>query len=96
MNIDILKLLVVLVAFIYFNLKVKLHINRANFWIMNIGLCLLLFAAVLDFCDGIDSLDNFPILGKEAPWHDILEDQFGDTPGLALFLLGAFREIIQR
>lgn len=95
MNIDILKLLVVLIAFIYFNLKVETHISKSNFWIMNIGLFLLLFAAILDFSDGFKSLDSVPILGKETPFHDVLEDQVFDTPGLALFLFGVIREMIK-
>ena len=96
MNIDIAKLIVVLSVFLYLNLRVRQKIEPANFWIMNVGLILLLFAAALDFFDGFKSLNYFPILGKKAPFHDILEDQFGDTPGLALFAFGAFREMIKR
>jgi len=95
MNIDILKLIVALVAFLYLNLKVRKHISSTNYWIMNVGLFLILFASVLDFTDGFQSLKHFPILGKRAPFHDILEDQFADTPGLLLFFLGAFREILR-
>lgn len=96
MNEDILKLIVVFAAFLYLNLKVRPHISATNYWIMNVGLCLLLFASVLDFSDGFKGLDNVPILGKKAPFHDTLEDQLGDTPGLALFALGAFKEILRR
>ena len=96
MNPDVLKLTVVLVAFLYLNLKARSCIKSGNYWIMNIGLFLLLVAAVLDFTDGIAGLNNFPILGKKAIFHDIIEDQFADTPGLAFFVLGAFREIITR
>jgi len=95
MNIDILKLIVVLIVFLYLNLKVKPCISRPNFWIMNIGLLLLLLASILDFTDGFKCLNHIPILGKKAPLHDVLEDQFFDTPGLALFALGAFREILK-
>ena len=96
MNIDILKLIVVVVALLYFNFKVKAHINKENCSLINIGLCLLLFASILDFTDGFKSLNNILILGKNDPLHDVLEDQFGDTPGLALLIMGAFREILRR
>lgn len=95
-NLDILKIIVILAAFAYFNLRARPHVNTANYWIMNAGLCLLLFASVLDFTDGFKSLNNVAILGKKAPLHDFLEDQIFDTPGIALFILGAFREIIKR
>lgn len=96
MNLDIFKLIVVLIALFYLNLKIKPHINSTNYRIMNIGLCLLLFASVLDFTDGFKSLKYFPILGKKGYLHGILEDQFGDIPGLALFILGTFREILRK
>lgn len=96
MNIDILKLIVVLAALLYFNFKARPHVSSLNYWIMNAGLCLILFASILDFTDGFESLNHIPILGKKAPFHDILEDQFLDTPGLALFLFGAFREMITK
>ena len=95
MDFDILKLIVILGAFIYFNLKVKSQMNPANYWLVNIGLCLLLFASVLDFTDGIPKLNNIPILGTNAPFHDALEDQFGDTLGLLLFTIGVFRQILR-
>ena len=96
MDLDALKLIVVLVAFLYLNLKARPQISSGNYWIMNVGLFLLLVAATLDFTDGIAGLNNFPILGKKAAFHDIIEDQFADTPGLALFILGTFREIIKK
>lgn len=96
MNVDILKLIIVLSTFLYLNIKAKPHISRLNYWIMNVGLYLLLFASVLDFTDGIKGLNYIPIIGDEAPFHDVLEDQFADTPGLALFIFAAFREIIKR
>lgn len=96
MNPDFLKLIVVLAAILYLNFKVSPKISRPNLVLMNIGLSLLLFAALLDFTDGFKSLDYLPILGKKAPFHDFLEDQIGDTPGLALFALGAFRELISK
>lgn len=96
MNQDILKLIVVLAAFIYLNLKVRPRAKALNYWVMNIGLCLLIFASVLDFTDGFKVLDDIPVLGKKDPFHDLLEDQFGDTPGLALFALGAFKEILRK
>lgn len=96
MNLDILKLIIVFIAILYFSLKVRPHMKPANYRIATIGLGLLLFAAVLDFCDGIRALDNVLILGRNCPFHDILEDQFGDSPGLALFIIGVFREIINK
>jgi hypothetical protein len=63
---------------------------------MNAGLTLLLFASVLDFTDGIKALNHVPIIGQRAPHHDVLEDQFGDIPGFALFALGALREIMRK
>jgi len=96
MNSDILKPIIVLAAFLYFNLIVGKEVDRRNFWIMNIGLALLLFAAILDFADGITAMNNVPILGRSDPFHDILEDQFADTPGLALLIFGAFREILRK
>ena len=96
MNLDVLKLIIVLIALIWLNLGIRPpRITPPNYWIMNIGLLLLLFASVLDFADGIKSMDNFPILGHKAPFHDTLEDQFFDMPGLAIFILGAFREILR-
>lgn len=61
---------------------------------MNAGLSLLLFASTLDFTDGVRSLNKVPVIGQRAPFHDVLEDQFGDLPGFALFAIGAFREIM--
>src|SRR3990167_10228782 len=97
MNLDVLKLIIVLMALIWLNLGIRPpRIISPDYWVMNIGLLLLLFASVLDFADGIKSLDNFPILGDKAPFHDTLEDQFFDMPGLAIFILGAFREILRK
>jgi hypothetical protein len=96
MNPDIFKLIVVLAAILYFNIRVRRGIKPTNTRIINIGLCLLLFASALDFLDGFKSLNHFPIIGKKAPFHDILEDQFGDIPGLALFIWGTFREMMRR
>ena len=96
MNLDIVKLIVVLLAFVFLNFKVKPNARPLNYRIMNIGLFLLLLASVLDFTDGFKCLNHIPILGKKAPFHDILEDQFLDTPGLFLFALGAFREILTK
>lgn len=93
MNEDILKLFVVWAASYYFNLKIKARVSRGNLWIISMGLILLLGAAFLDFTDGFPSLNHVFILGKEYPWHDFLEDQVFDTPGLALLILGTFREL---
>ena len=95
MDWDILKLVVVLGALIYFNLKVKSQMSPANYWLVNIGLCLLLLASLLDFTDGISRLNNVPILGANDPIHDTLEDQLGDTLGLALFTFGVFKQILK-
>ena len=94
MNPDFLKVVVVLAAFIYLHFKLRPHISAINLSLMSIGLFLLLFASVLDFSDGFKCLDNVAILGKNAPYHDFLEDQIGDTPGLTFLLLGAFREFM--
>lgn len=96
MNPDFLKVVVVLLAFIYLILKLSHFISLANLRLMIIGLSLLMFAAILDFSDDIQSLDYVPILGKKAPYHDFLEDQVADTTGLALFFLGVFRELRKR
>jgi len=95
MNQDIAKLIVVLAAFLYLNVVIRPRIRGRNYWLMNAGLLLLLFAATLDFTDGIKSMDYVPILGHKAPMHDLLEDQFGDTPGFMLFAFGAFCEILK-
>ncbi len=95
MNLDFLKFTVVLIALVTLNLKIRPFLSSANFLIMNLGLFLLFFASTLDFADGIKSLDYVPVLGNQAPYHDLLEDQFGDTPGLALFILAAFRELLK-
>lgn len=92
--IDILKVVAVLTALVYLNTKAKSKVSRTNYWTMNTGLSLLLFASTLDFTDGIRSLNKVPVIGQRAPFHDILEDQFGDLPGFALFAIGAFREIM--
>jgi hypothetical protein len=90
-NEDILKLIVIGVAFAYFRLKV--NIASSNRGLISIGLILLFSAAVLDFADGIKALENTPILSRADPWHDILEDQVFDTLGLVLLLFGSFREM---
>ena len=92
--VDILKVVAVLAAILYLNKKAKSQVSTTNYWIMNSGLSLLMFAAILDFTDGIPALNYVPIIGQRAPYHDLLEDQFGDLPGFALFALGAFREIM--
>jgi len=92
--VDILKVAAVLAALIYLNTKAKSRVSATNYRIMNAGLSLLLFASILDFTDGIRALNNVPVIGQRAPFHDVLEDQFGDMPGFALFALGAFREIM--
>ena len=96
MNPDFFKLIVVLVAFIYLNLKVRKHMSLQNYRIMNIGLCLLLFAAILDVTDGFKSLDYMPILGKESAVHDVLEDQICDAPGLAIFAFAAIKDLLTK
>ena len=93
---DLLKVIVVLSVIIYLNKKAKSRISSANFRTMNVGLGLLLFASILDFTDGIRALNHVPIIGQRAPFHDILEDQFGDIPGFALFALGALKEIMRK
>ncbi len=93
---DLLKVIVVLAAFFYLNKKAKSRVSSPNYWTMNAGLSLLFFASILDFTDGIRALNHVPIIGQRAPYHDILEDQFGDIPGFALFALGALREIMRK
>ena len=94
--VDVFKVIAVLGALIYLNTKAKSRVSTANYRIMNTGLSLLLFASVLDFTDGIRALDEVPVVGQRAPYHDVLEDQFGDMPGFVLFALGAFREIMAK
>ena len=96
MNIDVLKVIVLLIALIYFNRKLKGDVSQASFWMINIGLFLILFAAVLDYCDGLRAFNFVPILGKMDPVHDFLEDQIGDTLGLLFFITGTFRELIKK
>ncbi|NQT23134.1 MAG: hypothetical protein HQ579_06835 [Candidatus Omnitrophica bacterium] len=96
MDLDILKLLVVLIAILYLNIRVRPKMSAVNYWIANAGLLLLLVASVLDFADAIRSLDNVPILGSKDPIHDLIEDQFADVPGLALFAIGTLREILRK
>ncbi len=96
MNLDILKLIVVLIALLYLNTKIKSHIHSLNYRIMNIGLSLLLVASILDYTDGIKRLNYALIIGKKAPFHDFIEDQVCNTPGFALFALGAFMEIMKK
>ena len=93
---DILKVMAVLAALIYLNTKAKSRVSKANYWTMNTGLSLLLFASILDFADGFRALDRVAVIGQRAPYHDVLEDQFGDIPGFALFALGALREITKK
>lgn len=92
---DILKVIAVLAALVYLNTKAKSRVSKTNYWTMNAGLSLLLFASILDFTDGIRALDRVAVIGQRAPHHDVLEDQFGDIPGFALFALGALREIMK-
>lgn len=92
--IDIFKTIAVLAALIYLNTKARKHVSTSNYWIMNTGLSLLLFASILDFTDGIPALNKVPIIGQRAPHHDFLEDQIGDMPGFSLFAIGAFRAIM--
>lgn len=94
--VDILKVLAVVAALVYLNTKAKDHVSKANYRTMNVGLSLLLFASVLDFTDGIPALNEVPILGQRAPYHDVLEDQVGDMPGFLLFAFGALREIVSK
>lgn len=93
---DILKVVAVLAALLYLNTKAKSRVSTTNYWTMNAGLSLLLFASILDFTDGIRALDRVAVIGQRAPFHDVLEDQFGDIPGFALFALGALREIMRK
>lgn len=96
MNLDILKLIVVLIAIFYLIKKVKPQIYPLNYRLMNIGLFLLLAASILDYTDGIKRLKYAPIIGKKAQFHDFIEDQIFNTPGFALFALGAFMEIMKK
>ena len=93
---DILKVVAVFAALVYLNTKAKSRVSTTNYWTMNTGLSLLLFASILDFTDGIRGLDRVAVIGQRAPYHDVLEDQFGDIPGFALFALGALREIMKK
>ncbi len=93
-NEDIFKLIVISVAFVFFYLKAKAgNIAPLNRFLISAGLLLLFSAAFLDFTDGLEAFQNTPILGRSDPWHDILEDQVFDTPGLVLLLWGSFREM---
>ena len=96
MNVDISKLVVALLGFLFFNFKVKKHISPRNIWFINVGLFLILCASVLDFTDGVNSLKDVPIFGREDPLHDFLEDQVFDTLGLALFIFGVFRGVLKK
>ena len=93
MNFDIIKFFVVITGLFVLNTRLKSQTGIVNLVVMNAGLCLLLIASFLDFTDGFHSLDQIPVIGKKAPLHDLIEDQFADTPGIALFIWGAFRAI---
>ena len=93
LNPDILKFITILVALFYFNLKVKPHVSPVNTRLINLGLALILFSSFLDYVDGVKALSNISLLNRENIVHDVLEDQVGDTCGIALFILGTFREI---
>ena len=93
LNPDILKFITILVTLFYFNLKVKPHVTLVNTRLINVGLCLILFASFLDYVDGVRALNNIPLFNGENILHDLLEDQVGDTCGIALFIVGTFREI---
>jgi hypothetical protein len=92
--IDVLKVIAVISALVYFNKKLKPRVSTENYRTMNAGLTLLLFASILDFTDGIPALNKVPVIGQRAPYHDLLEDQFGDLPGFVLFAFGAFKELM--
>lgn len=96
MDLDILKLIVVLITFLYLNFKLRKNISVSNYWIMNIGLILLIFSSLLDYTDGLKAFENIPVLGRKDPLHDLIEDQFSNTPGFALFAFGTFREILRK
>lgn len=96
MNIDVTQVAVVVTVIIIFNFRVRPFLSRSNLLKANAGLLLLLFTAIMDFTDGIRSLDNVPILGNKAPYHDILEDQFFYNLGLILFCLGVFKALVSK
>jgi len=96
LNPDILKFITLVVSLLYFNLKIKPHVSPVNTRLINLGLALILFASFLDYVDGVKVLNHISLLNGENIVHDVLEDQVGDTCGIALFIVGTFREILKK
>jgi len=95
-SLDILKVIVVIAAIFYLNLKIKKYLSASDCLMMNVGLSLILFSSVLDYTDDLARIEYFPIFGRKAYLHDVLEDQFGWCLGFSLFVFGVFRSISRR
>jgi len=70
--------------------------KSVDFRIMMLGLALFLVSGFADYIDDFPALNALPVFGREAPYHDVVEDQIGDTLGFALFALGAGRLLRRR
>ena len=71
-------LIAVVVAMYFLIRKGKPVIEPTYFRLMQLGLALILFGALLDFADDFSALDNVFILGgRDNILHDFLEDQVG-------------------
>jgi hypothetical protein len=91
---DAFKLAVVLAIMILFLFRVgNLMRNPGYGKITLVGISLLLFSNIIDFTDEFILLDKVFILGKQAPFHDFLEDSVGLGLGLVLFSWGLFSHI---
>ncbi len=96
MNADFLKVVIVAVALLFFLIKLAPKLTPLNRNLICIGLFLLLFAGILDFTDNIVAFNEVAILGRLDPYHDLLEDQLGDSLGLILVFFGSFRELLRK
>ena len=96
MNADFLKVVIVTVALLFFLIKLAPKLTPLSRNLICIGLFLLLFSGILDFTDNIAFFDEVPVLGRSDPYHDMLEDQLGDSLGLILVFFGSFRELLKK
>ena len=96
MNVDFLKVIIVSAAILFFLIKLAPRLTPVNRNLICIGLFLLLFAGILDFTDNVAIFDELPVLGRLDPYHDVLEDQLGDSLGLILVFIGSFRELLRK
>lgn len=95
-GLDVFKVIAVILIFVFLNRLVRPPDRSRYYWLMQIGLLLFFTGAILDTADEICFMNNFVIIGRNACYHDFLEDQVCDLLGFICFSIGAMGLIAKK